>query len=104
MAAPVRELAAAGTFRWVVLKLSGEAFADPATGYGSPNSAYCLTKFVTWLPPRLVATRSGFAWRILSRNGLKSVVSVAVSSSPIIVPPFPVMNALAALARSWPKR
>src|SRR5262245_16740435 len=39
----------------------------PSTGYGRPNSAYCLTKLVTWLPARLVATTSGRAWRILSR-------------------------------------
>src|SRR5215470_12047215 len=36
----------------------------PTTGYGRPNSEYCLTKLVTWLPPRLVEMRSGFACRI----------------------------------------
>jgi hypothetical protein len=40
----------------------------------------------------------------LSRNGLKSVASVATSSSPIWMPPLAAKKFLAALARSWPKR
>ena len=39
----------------------------PATANGSPNSEYCLTKLVTWLPARLVAIRSGFAPSTFSR-------------------------------------
>src|SRR5215469_5905134 len=50
---------------------------NPTIGYGSPNSAYCLIRLVTWLPARLEHTTSGFACRILSRYGLKSVTSVA---------------------------
>src|SRR5262249_40522595 len=60
----------------------------PTTGYGSPNSAYCLTKLVTWLPARLVETTSGRAWRILSMKGLKSVTSVATSSSATTLAPW----------------
>src|SRR6185312_13209574 len=39
----------------------------PARGIFRPNSAYCLMKLVTWLPARLHAITSGFAWRIFSR-------------------------------------
>src|SRR3546814_18778444 len=35
----------------------------PTVGQGRPNSAYCFTKLVTWLPARLRQTLSGCAWR-----------------------------------------
>src|SRR5215467_12752727 len=38
----------------------------PTIGKGRPNSAYCLTKLVTWLPARLEQTTSGLARRIFS--------------------------------------
>src|SRR3546814_1322249 len=39
----------------------------PTVGQGRPNSAYCFTKLVTWLPARLRQTMSGCAWRTFSR-------------------------------------
>src|SRR5215471_1236405 len=68
----------------------------PTIGKGRPNSAYCLTKLVTWLPARLEQTTSGLARRIFNRYGLKSVTSVATSSSPISLPLLASKNDLAA--------
>ncbi len=48
------------------------------------------------MPARLQQTTSGLAWRTFSRYGLKSVTSVAISSSPIRLAPLASKKVLAA--------
>ena len=63
---------------------------------------YCFMKLVICAPAKFDTTRSGFALRILSRNGEKSATSVGTSSSAANVPPFAAMKRFATLRRSWP--